>query len=479
MFATPAFATLVLQEHPRANRKAVSFQKGPSSEEKRSSGFNAITYIKAAAPPFRLKKVRASLFAALTLVFLFSPRAGAFDTYWHAQATQIVGEAFGFTKDATGVMKLGNFSPDLFGPVEDYALSHLNPEQRQGLQEFGLRNAKSRAAAIFLHFDNLEGEIDRNSKIDYLFNRLLDNTRVSLAADYTKPDLDEATRNILILITLGASLHTVQDFYSHSDWIHHDFDSTPAKMVRGDPGKVCAPTWFQVRERMGDPDKWPFQVKSGIYPPVAGVRDTHTHMNHDNSRLVYREAETPGQPLVSQAQYHEAGPMPARPDEESSISRHQRLAVDTAIAASIEWVNLVEQSPDAKTAIDSAKSWKLRGSSRARELAAGLALELTLSCAAGRWDGEDPPAERGILCKVMNEKVSSLIGGMNPLTGGSSSGWKFELQELAGGVGAAVAFPSALQYGGTFWDIHGRYQILGQLTKGFGSDAETYSFPKN
>jgi hypothetical protein len=127
MFEAPAFATLVWQEHPRANGKAVSFQKGPSAEKKRSSRFNGATYIKAAAPLSRLKKVRASMFAVLTLVFLFSPRAGAFDTYWHAQATQIVDEAFGFTKDATGVMKLGNFSPDLLGPVEDYALTHLSP----------------------------------------------------------------------------------------------------------------------------------------------------------------------------------------------------------------------------------------------------------------------------------------------------------------------------------------------------------------
>jgi hypothetical protein len=416
--------------------------------------------------------------AGLVLLFFLSSPAAAFDTYWHAQETQIVGEQFGFSKDATDVMKLGNFSPDLFGPVEDFALVHLRPEQRKGLEEFGLRNAQARAAAIFLHFDNLEGKLDRNSKFDYLFNQLLDNARSALAAYHARADLDDATRNILILVTLGASLHTVQDFYSHSDWIHNDFDSTPVKMVRPDDGAMRAPTWFQVRERLGDPDNWPFRVKSGIYPPVAGVRDTHTHMNHDNSRLVYREDETPGQPLVSQAQYHEAGPVPAQPDEETSIKRHQKLAVDTAVAASIEWVTLIEQNPDAKAAIESSKSWKLRGSSLAPELKAGLALELTLSCVAGRWDGEDPPAARGILCKVMNEKVGSLIGGTNPLASGPSSGWKAQLQELAGGIGAAVAFPSALQYGGKFWEIHGRYQILDQLTKGIGSEAGNYSFPQ-
>src|SRR5713101_10169009 len=159
-------------------------------------------------------------------------------------------------------------------------------------------------------------------------------------------------------------------------------------------------------------------------------------MNHDNSRLMYREVETPGQPLVSQAQHHAAGPFPARVGNEDSIERHQRLAVDTAAAASIEWVTLLEQKPDAKAAVDSAKSWKVGGSNLAPELKAGLALELTLSCAAGRWDGEDPPPQRGLLCKVMNEKVGSLIGKSNPLTSGPASGWMSQLQELAGGIGA-------------------------------------------
>jgi len=83
-------------------------------------------------------------------------------------------------------------------------------------------------------------------------------------------------------------------------------------------------------------------------------------MNHDNSRLIYREDETPGQPLVSEAQYHEAGPMPARPGDEESIFRHQQFAVHTAIAASIEWVKLIEQNPQAGAAIESAKTWRVR-----------------------------------------------------------------------------------------------------------------------
>jgi hypothetical protein len=307
-----------------------------------------------------MPNIYTKLFVAITVMIFPSPPGAAFDTFWHAEATQKVGEEYGFTKDATDIMKLGNFSPDLFGPVQDYAADNLDPDQRQSLQTFGIRNAEARAAALFLHFDNLKGKLDRNSKFDYIFNQLLGNTRKTLVDYNDRRDLDESTRKTLILVTLGVSLHTVQDFYSHFDWIHNDFDSTAVKMVRSGSAPPRAPTWFEVRDRLGNPDSWPFVVKSGVYPPVAGQQDTHTHMNHDNSRLIYREVETPGQPMLSQAQYHDAGPVPARPGDESSIFRHQQLAVNTAIAASIEWVGLVEQNAAAKTVVESAKTWKLQ-----------------------------------------------------------------------------------------------------------------------
>src|SRR5215469_18699704 len=148
-----------------------------------------------------------------------------------------------------------------------------------------------------------------------------------------------------------------------------------------------------------------FQVQSGIYPPVANARNTHTHMNHDNSRLLYREYETPGQPLLSQAQYHDMGPVPARGDDASDLA-HQQLAVETALAASIEWLNKVEENSDAKKAIESAKRWNLKGHDAhlARELEAGTLTEMILSCAAGKWDGDEPTGDRGTLCRAVLER---------------------------------------------------------------------------
>ena len=308
--------------------------------------------------------------------------------------------------------------------------------------------------------------MDRNSKFDALFNRLLTNTQWCFGGYIKQTNADERTRKAMTLIVLGASLHAIQDFYSHSDWIHHDFNSTAVKPVRLPSGELRAPTWFEFRDQAGDPDKWPFQVKTGIYPPVAGAVNTHTHMNHDNSRLLYREYETAGQPLVAQAKYHDAGPVPAHEQDEASALAHQQMAYNTAIAASIEWVKKVEEYPDAKTAIESAKSWqlKLKDPKLVRELEAGQITEMALSCAAGKWDGEDPPGDRGVLCKTVIDKTIS------PSSASSAA----NIESIIVGLATGAAFPYALKYTGKFWDVHRQYHLLDHLSAGIGA-ARHYS----
>jgi hypothetical protein len=396
----------------------------------------------------------------MLLAVLASPASG-FDSYWHSEATRKVAEAFGFSEDSRKIMQLGNFSPDFFGPVSDFAANTLHGKGLNALNQYLEKSAQDRDAAIFLHFDNLNGELDRNSKFDALFNRLLTNTQWVIGGYIKQTNADERTRKTMTLIALGASLHAIQDFYSHSDWIHQDFNNTAAKLVRLPSGELRAPTWFELRDQLGDPDKWPFQVKTGIYPPVAGAVNTHTHMNHDNSRLIYREYETAGQPLVSQAKYHDAGPVAAHEQDESSALAHQQMAYNTAIAASIEWVKKVEEYSDAKAAIESAKSWqlKLKDPKLVRELEAGQITEMALSCAAGKWDGEDPPGDRGVLCKtVIDQTITS-----------SSASSAANIESIIVGLAAGAAFPFALKYTGKFWDVHRQYHLLDHLVIGIGS----------
>ena len=210
-------------------------------------------------------------------------------------------------------------------------------------------------------------------------------------------------------------------------------------------------------------------MASGIYPPIPDVANTHTHMNHDNSRLMYTEYETAGQPLRSQAQYHNAGAVPARGDDASDLA-HQQLAVNTAIAASIEWVKMVEQDSGAKKAIESAKNWNLKLSDPhlAKELQAGVVTEMAVSCAAGKWDGNDPPADRGAFCRsVLERKMNSL---------GNTTGSQLQAEII--GLAANLVAPLALKFTGMFWDVHSRYHILEGLAQGIGSNSGHYNFKK-
>jgi len=406
--------------------------------------------------------------AAVLISTLLIPPASGFDTFWHSQASQKVGEQFGFTEDAWKIMQLGNFSPDFFGPVAEYASKKMQDRELELLNQSLANNPQIRGAAIFLHFDNLNSDFQSNVNFDYVFSRLLQNTQ-KLLAGYNKLTGDERIRKVLTLITLGASLHAVQDFYSHSDWIHNDFNQTDVKMIPLASGGFRAPTWFEFRDKHHEPDKWPVRVKSGVYPPAAGAPNTHTHMNHDNSRLMYTEYENPGQPFRPQAEYHNAGSVPARGDDASDLA-HQQLAVNTAIAASIEWVKKIEENADAKKAIESAKVWNLKDHDAhlAEELEAGIITETTLSCASGKWDGDEPPGDRGIFCRAVLERR------MNSL--GSTTGSRLPSEII--GLAANLALPFALRFTGMFWDVHGQYHILERLVDGVGSNTGHYGFGK-
>ena len=182
------------------------------------------------------------LTSMVALAAAFSWPAAGFDTYWHQLCTQNVGKEFGFSDQAWKIMQLGNFSPDFFGPVSEYAVK--NPAaQFEGLDRYQADNPQVRGAALLLHFDNLNRELQGNADFDYLFSSLLSKTQ-SLLAGYNQLKVDDRVRKTLTLVTLGAALHSVQDFYSHSDWVHNDFDAAAAKMVTMESGGVRAPTWF-------------------------------------------------------------------------------------------------------------------------------------------------------------------------------------------------------------------------------------------
>jgi hypothetical protein len=378
--------------------------------------------------------------AVVGLILTVRPNSvSAFDTFWHFGMATEVGLRCGFSDDAVRVLQFSSFCMDYFGPFVtevigfvDKTLSYL---ELQNLATTG----ETHAASNFMHFDNLAGQPDRNWKFDYMWSRLLANTRKSISGFYADTSLKPDEQKRLILLTLGASLHMVEDFYSHSDWIHFDFAKMGFKPERTSAGDEHAPTWFEVRRKLGAPsmrgrsENWKFHVWSGIFPPVDsasrstfGVPLSHTTMNHDNSQLFYSGA--------SQIKYHGYGAYPAH--DSASAAKHQSYAYHTACASAIEWITLLDEDPTAKRAIEFAKRWDMKqaGPDVADDLKDGIYSALMVSCLMKKWDGDKPPVARDTVCETFRILAHIHIPTMSNLFWGSFPKDSI-LQRLTLGIG--------------------------------------------
>lgn len=184
----------------------------------------------------------------------------AFDTWWHAEETRVAAEANGFTSDARLVLQVENYLTDMIGGISahvdpsfpDFVLSTLNSTR---LVDDGYN---------YVHFDALwdVSQVSRN------WDQLEKNT-ISAITKYSKLSGGDSFRKIAELTALAASLHVVQDFYSHSNWVNY-------WMEHG--GKV--PLWFDVPAA----DRAKLPIHTGAYPDgSAPGHENHADLNKDNS----------------------------------------------------------------------------------------------------------------------------------------------------------------------------------------------------
>src|SRR5262249_55373448 len=135
-------------------------------------------------------RTRSRITALLSALVLLASPAAAFDTDWHSQCSQKVGEQCGFKPDPWKIMQLGDFSPESFGPIAEYASKKMPGKEIEELNQSLVNNPQIRGAALFLHFDNLNSELQSNSNFDYLFIHFLQSTQ-NLLAEYHKLQVDE------------------------------------------------------------------------------------------------------------------------------------------------------------------------------------------------------------------------------------------------------------------------------------------------
>ena len=192
----------------------------------------------------RVAVVALAVSAALTFN---ATAATAFDTGPHASMTIDAVMRVGFSKSAADVIQVENW-------LTDYYTSTITP---------ALTTAEQ-CELEKLHFDDVFTTADAT----HYWANLTANTKAAIQ----KADRDDDP--LEFFDALGISLHVLQDFYAHSNWV----ETLPVT-----PGQYSTATWF------GTPNP-PSTIHTGWYDNCLGIAEgTHTPhggytsgMNHDS-----------------------------------------------------------------------------------------------------------------------------------------------------------------------------------------------------
>lgn len=196
----------------------------------------------------------------LTAIFI-SCKTFAFDTWWHAECTRKAMVANGFSGDARLATQVSNYIADFMAGSFDKGNEII---EGKGLKELRLTGGDE--SYSYIHFDGVltEAEMEKSWKI------LFDNTIAALkkytAAEAVRPGY----RLIVLYNILGTSLHVVQDFYSHSNWVN----------LYHKAGKTPIPIWFDITAE----ERKKLKLESGVYPDGSMPgHANHSELNKDAS----------------------------------------------------------------------------------------------------------------------------------------------------------------------------------------------------
>ncbi len=233
-------------------------------------------------------KKNSCFFKMSFLCFLFTGatlKTFAFDTWWHAECTRKAMVANGFSADARLATQFSNYLTDFF-PAFNMANEEL---VKAGIGQLQLAGDLS---YDFMHFDAVYSEADIEKNWELLLNNTISTLRKYANGGGVRPGY----RLPVLFNIIGASLHTIQDFYSHSNWVnlHTSMNISPV------------PIWFD--EAVSDRKK--LNLFTGAYPDGS----SSTHKNH------------------------------ADLNKDCSTRNLNKEAVETAERASIDWVKRLMDS---------------------------------------------------------------------------------------------------------------------------------------
>ncbi len=155
--------------------------------------------------------------------------ASAFDTGPHFDITEDVLKSEGFNRNAISTVKCGNFFVDFY----EFIGNKMIQKALDG-------DCSAKVAAVMKlgddqHFDELQS----TTEVAHKWDAMLESTKATAEAKAKSGDI------LGLMCLLGMSLHNVQDFYAHSNWVE-DSPSGPG-IGKGALAKYGDhPTWLSV-----------------------------------------------------------------------------------------------------------------------------------------------------------------------------------------------------------------------------------------
>lgn len=322
-----------------------------------------------------MRRVRAASVVLASLLALAAP-ASAFDAGPHSDMTRDALTSEGFGPAAADVGVVQNWFVDYYwnakeNPFSGHAAWYLETLANAKVFTIEHWDPKIVKGTNRMHFDSSVGpDLSTPQGIDREWQRMLKITRDLLA------DARRFRSPLMVLAIVGTSLHTVQDFYAHTNWVETAGEfSSPDGPGWTRAGMGTAPTWFDIPRTVRESKR--------IYSAVHGVERGHGKWLTDTNASLAGglNKDWPGRPLYESAYL-------------------------SAYFASRQWIGAL------RTMLGDDALW-----ARAQRLAAparlrdDLTASLDISKYAGHWQGNGEPCAYAIaFCGDLVGWAGSVLG---------------------------------------------------------------------
>ena len=254
-----------------------------------------------AAPHRRRRPLLCAVAAvAAALCLAVAPTAGAFDTGPHFDITRDALTAEGFNDNAIQSAQVSNWFVDLYENAESIPFSGHAGAFKE-LIGLGLGPGSGANGVLVAINKWPKSVIDASDRSHFdATNKVLSNS-AALTAEWSRLQrsvgalVRETKDPVQLLSVIGISLHQVQDFYSHTNWLESSGASGQGPDWTAD-GFGRTPTWFDVPA--------PARSAENIYTGGSiGIPRNHGGWNADGNTSLdrFNAKDWPGRPLYTEA----------------------------------------------------------------------------------------------------------------------------------------------------------------------------------